>query len=381
MKRSCLSLLALLIILCSCGRGNTSASDDRRGIQGDSVYVSQRYELEETDGIRKLVISDPWQNARGIELIYYLVPAGMDLPDTIDEKKVIRVPVRSMVCMSTTHLAMLRALDATSIVTGISGSDLLFDSLLHEEAKSGRIPDVGYENNLDRELVASIRPDLIMTYNIGAPSEYTRKLEDMGIRVIYNADYLEQHPLARCGWIRVFGALTGHEAMADSILKTITASYLELADSVKRINTGHPDILFGAPWEDVWYVSPANSYTGRLIEDAGGHYLFDDLIAPNSVPYSVEAVFSRAADADLWINPGTAESLAQIAAADGRLARLNVCSPGKVWNNRKRITPAGGNDYWESAVVRPDLLLKDLVSIIHPELMPGYDQLYYKCLP
>jgi len=130
----------------------------------------------------------------------------------------------------------------------------------------------------------------------------------------------------------------------------------------------------------VWYISPANSYTGRLISDAGGRYLFDDLTEPNSVPYAVEAVFRRATEADLWLNPGTAESLNDIAVSDRRMASLPIFASGSVWNNRNRMTPSGGNDYWEGAVVHPDLLLRDIVSIIHPELLPDYKQLYFKRL-
>jgi iron complex transport system substrate-binding protein len=127
----------------------------------------------------------------------------------------------------------------------------------------------------------------------------------------------------------------------------------------------------------VWYVSPANSYIGRFIADAGGKYIYSDMTGPNSVPLSVESVFRRAAEAEIWINPGTAETLSQITAADPRMASLPLFSEGNIWNNRRRITDAGGNDYWESAVVRPDLLLSDLVSIIHPDLMPDYVQFYY----
>jgi iron complex transport system substrate-binding protein len=333
--------------------------------------------MEEINGIRKLVISNPWQNSRGIELVYYLVPEDMKLPDTLNAADVIRIPVRRIICMSVTHIAMLRALGATDAIVGISGTELLFDSLLREDVKKGRLPDVGYESNLDRELVVSLKPDLLMAYNIGAPSEYMHKLESMGVRVMYNADYLEQHPLARCGWIRVFGALTGREEMADSILGAVTLRYNELAERVKHTSSDRPGVLLGAPWEDSWYVSPSNSYTGRLVNDAGGRYLFYDLKAPNSVPFSVEAVFRRAADANVWLNPGAAGSLAEIEAADRRLTQLPVYREGRVWNNRKRITPAGGNDYWESAVVHPDILLQDLVSILHPDLLPGYVQYYY----
>lgn len=275
----------------------------------------------------------------------------------------------------------MRALGADSLIAGISGSSLVYDSVIRQGIGSGRIRDVGYEGSLNRELIISIAPDLLMAYGVADPSTgSTARLSDLGIKVFYNADYLEEHPLARVEWIRLFGLLTGRERIADSIVRVVSASYTELASKVSESTGQRPGVLLGAPWEDVWYVSPANSYIGKLIEDAGGNYIYSDMTGANSVPLSVESVFRRAADAGIWINPGSAGSLDQITAADPRMASLPLFSKGQVWNNRKRITEAGGNDYWESAVVRPDLLLKDLVSILHPELLPGYEQLYYKRL-
>lgn len=369
----------VIIVFWSCGRSSDSAGKNEEA-EADFSYVPGRYSIADINGIKKLVISNPWQNSGGVELIYYLVPRGMDLPDTLKEADVIRTPVRRIICMSTTHMAMLSALGAADAIAGISGTDLVFDTLMREEIKKGMIPDVGYESNIDSELIISLSPDLLMAYNIGAPAEYMLKLKSMGVKIMYNADYLEQHPLARCGWIRVFGALTGREERADSIVRAVTSRYRDLAEKVRNSSSPRLDVLLGAPWEDTWYVSPSNSYIGRLVDDAGGHYLFDDLAAPNSVPFSVEAVFRRAADADIWLNPGSAGTLAEIEASDSRLAQLPVYREGKVWNNRKRITPTGGNDYWESAVVHPDILLNDLVSILHPDLFPGYDQFYYKKL-
>lgn len=370
-------LLAVLTLLCSCGRGNRQP-DIQPGDTAAYSYTASRFRIDYFKEFKRLTVIDPWQNSGGRELVYYLAPRNVELPDTIKESSVIRVPVRSIVCMSTTHLAMLSALDASGIIAGVSGTELVYDSLILEAVAGGRIRDVGYEGNLDKELIVSLRPDLLMAYGVGASSaEYLRKLAGMGVKVMYNADYLEEHPLARCEWIKVFGLLTGREAKADSLYREVSSAYLSLADEVISGVKERPDVLLGAPWEDVWYISPANSYTGRLITDAGGKYLFDDLTEANSVPYAVEAVFRRAMDADLWLNPGTAGNLNEIAVADHRMTKLPLFTAGRIWNNRKRMTPTGGNDYWESAVVRPDLLLRDIVSIIHPELVPDHKQLYY----
>ncbi len=367
----------LALILCSCRNGSENREKQNVGL----TPASSRLIIEEKDNYYRVVIRDPWQNTRGTELEYFLLPRGETNPGTLDESRVIHVPVERMICMSTTHVAMLSALGATDLLAGVSGPNLLYDTLIRKAVASGSVRDVGYEGNLNNELIVALKPDLVMAYGVADPSSgQLGKLSSLGIRVIYNADYLEEHPLSRAAWIRLFGLLTGRKEKADSLFAEVSLRYSDLAARVRKSAGQRPAVLLGAPWEDVWYVSPANSYTGRLIEDAGGDYLFSDLTEANSVPFSVEAVFRRAADADVWINPGTAESLEEISVADHRLSRLPVCREGGVWNNRKRITPAGGNDYWETAVVRPDILLMDMVAILHPEMLPGYTHYFYRRL-
>ncbi len=345
---------------------------------GSSGIPQGRLSIEKVPGATRVAVREPWQNSGGKELVWYLVARDSALPRDIGEEQVIRVPVRRMICMSTTHAAMMRALSADSMIVGISGSSLLYDSLLLERTGSGEIKDVGYEGNLNRELVISLAPDLVMAYGVADPSSgSTVRLAEAGVKVFYNADYLEEHPLNRCAWLRLFGLLTGKEEMADSIVITVSDSYRELTTMVANAAGKKPGVLLGAPWEDVWYVSPGNTYIGRLIDDAGGDYIYRDMTGNNSVPVSVESVFRRASGAEIWINPGTAGKLSDIEAADHRLTSLPVFSSGRVWNNRGRIRQDGGNDYWESGVVRPDLLLKDFISIIHPELLPDYDPYYY----
>ncbi len=375
--KSGIIIVAVTVLLWSCGHGGSPSALPGRA----TPHAADRFTLEEMNGYTKLSVRDPWQNAHGTELYWYLLPHGAVRPEGVVEEQVIRIPVRRLICMSTTHLAMLRALDATDLLVGFSGPGLVYDSLILDAVSQGRIKDVGYEGNLNNELIVTLKPDVLIAYGVAAPSSgNTGRLPTLGVKVLYNADYLEEHPLARSEWIRVFGLLTGREALADSLFMAVSAAYLELVEKARAGSHDRPGVLLGSPWEDVWYVSPANSYTGRLIEDAGGRYLFSDLTEAHSVPFSVEAVFERATEAEIWLNPGTAESLAEIAAADHRMTRLPVYTSGRVWNNRKRMTTGGGNDYWESAVVRPDLLLKDIVSIIHPELLPEHRQYYYKRL-
>ena len=219
-------VVAVTILLCSCRHGGSPAAAP----DGAASFSARRFLLEEKQDYTKLTVRDPWQNSRGTELIWYLVDHDMVIPEGIDEEQVIRVPVRRMICMSTTHLAMLRALDATDLLVGISGPGLVYDSLILDAVQRGKIADIGYEGNLNSELIVTLRPDLLMAYGVAAPSAgNTGRLSAMGVKVLYNADYLEEHPLARYEWIRLFGLLTGREALADSLYREVSAAYLELS--------------------------------------------------------------------------------------------------------------------------------------------------------
>jgi iron complex transport system substrate-binding protein len=138
-----------------------------------------------------------------------------------------------------------------------------------------------------------------------------------------------------------------------------------------------PRVLLGLPFKDKWFVSPGNSYISKLIEDAGGRYLWAEIRSDEAIPMSLEAVCLKAREADIWLNPGTAQSINNIHMLDNRLVDLPVSSEGSVFNNNKRVNKQGGNDYWESGTVNPHILLKDIASILNPGLFPGYEPFYY----
>lgn len=370
-------IICILLVSCQNAKRHDEKSVDIQSFQINPAH----FLLEHHPGFTRLVIYNPWQDSQEQAFCYYLFPTGAAVPDSIPVKSVIRVPVKRIICMSTTHIAMLKALQAEDNIAGISGTDLVYDRSIRKKIEAGNIPDVGYESNLDKELIISLKPDLLIAYGVEASSaEYLRKLGELGVQTMYDADYLEKHPLARCEWIRVFGALLCREELADSIYRNVTENYLKLLDSISHFPKSYPRVLLGFPWEDTWYMPPANSYVVRLITDAGGSYLFSDLEAPYAKPYSIEAVFERAMKANIWLNPGYSVSLSEIEASDYRMAQLPVFKSGEIYNNNNRSDKGGGNDYWESAIIHPDLLLRDLANIFHPGFMPDSSLVYYKKL-
>jgi iron complex transport system substrate-binding protein len=372
-------IIPVLLLIASCRNRQGKEEPAPSGGSGSSVEYAQRFRIEKKQNYTILTIIDPWQGALNVKNIYYLIRRGNNVPNDIDTSAIIFVPVRKIISMSTTFLAMIRALGEEEAVRGISGADLIFDKDLRKKVERGEVADVGYEDNLNKELVIQINPDLMMVYGVGSEaSGYLSKIKELGYRIIFNADYLETDPLGKAEWIKVFGALFCKEKEANDIFQSISNEYNRIKSVIRKMSTGKPSVLLGLPWKDTWFVSPGNSYVSKLISDAGGNYLWKDTRSDLSMPYGIENVYIKALEADYWLNLGNVRTRNEIIAIDMRLSDLPSFRNGNLYNNNNRVTPEGGNDYWESGSINPQVILKDLGSILHPGLFPGYELFYYK---
>ena len=123
-----------------------------------------------------------------------------------------------------------------------------------------------------------------------------------------------------------------------------------------------------------------NSYVSNVIADAGANYLWSDHPGTGGIQIDFEAVYAKGISADYWINPGFASSIADIVGSDERLSDFQAVTYGHVYNSNKRVSRDIANDYWESGIVMPDVILADLVSIFHPKLLPDHELFYYKVI-
>ncbi len=368
-------VLLALILLFSC-RGNKSADNELDIDTGAIVTYAERFKIERNEGYTKLTVINPWQGAEGINHIFYLIRKGSTLPKDIDSAEAIFVPLEKIICMSTTHLAMISALNEENTVSGVSGARFIYRNSIYEKLKKDQIPDVGYEGNLNKELIIKISPDLIMMYGIGSESTgYINKIKELGLKTIFNADYLETDPLGKAEWIKMFGALYCKEKLADSIFKSLAEEYLHTKSHIEKNAGKKPKVLLGLPYKDTWFISPGNSYISAIIDDAGGDYLWKETKSSYSMPYGIENVYLKALEADYWLNIGSAGSKDDIMSVDKRLAGLECFKTGNLYNNNNRVNEYGGNDYWESGSLYPQLILRDIASIIHPGLFSN--ELYY----
>jgi iron complex transport system substrate-binding protein len=345
--------------------------------EGKPQYASG-FRIEPKPGFNILHVINPWQGSTRVHLQYVLTEDPSAVPDSLQYHPVITIPPSRVICMSTTHVAMMDAIGEADAIVGISGSDYITHPGLRSRLETGEVRDVGADQALNYELILSLHPDLVMAYGIGSEvSGMVKRLEALGIPVILNADYLEDQPLGKTEWIRFVASFFARDKKADSIFSSIASSYEQYKSRVSNIKA-KPSVMTGLPWKDTWYLPAGGSFAAAYIRDAGGHYLWEELEGREAVPMDLEAIYARAASADIWINCGAARSLEEIGQTDKRLKQFQPVSTGRVFNNNARINPAGGNDFWESGVMAPHMVLADLISIFHPEILPGHELVYYK---
>jgi iron complex transport system substrate-binding protein len=319
-------------------------------------------------------VLNPWQLSRNINYTYNFCNGDSN------ESKIIHVPVKRVICFSTSHIGFISLLNEQNSLVGFSGIDYINDSIVRQMINENKIVDVGYEESLNYELILSLKPDIILVYGVESEKvSYLTKLEELGLPVVFVAEYLEDSPLAKAEWIRFFGVLFDKEEFSDSLYGIIVSEY----NNVKEIASSYqqrPTVFSGLPWKDSWFVSGGNSYLAQFIRDAGGDYVWKDDTSHESYPLNLERVYQKAATADIWINSGSAKTMNEIKFADERLTLFKAFSAKKIYNNNKRSENSEGNDYWESGVVKPQVILKDLVEIFHPGSFVNYTPYFYKHL-
>jgi iron complex transport system substrate-binding protein len=370
-------LISSCLCLSSC-RNSTVKSKPAGNPASYVIQHAEKFTLVKNDSCTILTILNPWQGAENIKQVFYLVRRDFHRLKNIDSLKTILVPVKSLICTSTTHIAMVSALGEEDAITGISGANYICNKNILEKIAKGTIPDIGYDNGINSEMILRIKPDIMMMYGVGGEGEsISAKIREMGLTVMYDADYLENDPLGKAEWIKLFGALFCKEQIADSIFDTLASSYNHIRDYVAASLITRPKVLLGLPFRDTWFISPGNSYVSRLIEDAGGDYLWKEKESNVSMPLSLENVFMKSVCSDFWLNIGSVSSRKEITSFDPRLMEIHAFKLGNLYNNNARMSERGGNDYWESGTMSPDIILKDIASILHPELFKGHLLYYY----
>ncbi len=339
------------------------------------------FDLSGAEGVSSVVITarNPWQGAEGVEKRLFIARNG-ELPPEGFDGQVVEGAAERVVCMSSTYVAMIDALGCTERVVGVSGIDFIYNARVREAASEGRVRDVGHDSDINFELLLTLRPDLVLIYGVaGENGVANAKLDELGVPYFYLGDYVEESPLGKAEWMVVVAEILGVRERGVELFEGIENRYIELRERVAESTTERPTVMFNTPYRDTWYMPSKRSYAVQLVEDAGGRYIYDGNSGTASQPIDLEQAYVLTREADYWINVGQYDSLDALHRAYPRFADARAVREGRVYSADRRTTERGGSDFWESAVVNPDVVLSDLVAILHPELNLVSEELtYYK---
>jgi iron complex transport system substrate-binding protein len=353
----------------------------------DFDYFPEKVVLTHTDGFtieyvnnyKVVTVTTPWPGAESA-FEYVLVQCGTPAPEGYDATQIIEVPVPSIVTMSTSYLPFLDNLGVLDRLVAVDDVTYVNNPTVLAMAEAGEIAQVGYGAGVNVEQLLELDPALIMTYGSGSPDYDAHPvLLNAGLHAVVNAEWLETSPLGRAEWGKFIALFFNQEAAAETQFTATAARYAALAAQATAVET-KPTVMTDSEYQGSWYVAGGNSFTAQYLADAGADYLWADDESTGSIPLAFEVVYDTAAAADYWINVGFVNSLAEMAAADARYADFAPFQNGNVWNNNKKQNANGGNDYYESAVANPDVVLADLISIFHPELLPDHETVYFHAL-
>jgi iron complex transport system substrate-binding protein len=378
MKHFTIPVLLMLLSLGCRQKDKEQSAVSTPGATSLNLRYAEGFKMSQLGSSKLVEVTYPYQGATS-GYKYLLVPRGEAVPDHEPETRVIFIPLRSIVCTSTTHIPLLDYLNETDRLVGFPSTDYISSEKMRKRIDEGKIQELGIDKGLNLERLASLKPDVVMGYTLSSDYGQLKKVEDLGVPVIVNAEYLEKHPLGRAEWIKFMAMFFNKEKVADSLFLVIEKNYLETkayADTIKQ----KPTVLSGIVYGDAWFLPGGQNYASKLLKDAGCNYLWGEDPSHGYLELSFESVYEKARNADLWIGVATFSSLEELKMKDHRYAKFKAFQQDQVYTYDARKGAKGGSEFMELGYLRPDIILKDLVKIAHPELLPNYTLYFHKKL-
>lgn len=346
----------------------------------NSVEYAQGLSIRDYGQYTVVDVKQAWVGAdKTFKYVLYKESANT-IPDSLKALPSVKVPIASIAVTSTTHLPSLVILEEEHTLKGFPGLNYVSSPSIRKAIDEGQVKELGQNEQLNTELVLDMSPNAIVAFAMDGSNAALNTIAKSGIPVIYNGDWVEQSPLGKAEWIKLFGALYGKEKEAKLFFDKIVNDYNEALALVKDVKN-YPTVMSGAMYQDVWYTPQGQSWMAIYFRDAKADYLWKDTEGTGSLSLSYEAVLDKAVDASFWINPAQYESLGELEKANPHYAKFSAFKHKNVYSFAPRKGATGGSIFYELGPTRPDLILKDLIYILHPEvLMTNYVPVFFEQL-
>jgi iron complex transport system substrate-binding protein len=379
MKPNFLYSYAILSLLFLFGcKPNDAKEKTKISAVANSVMYAKGLELYHYEGFTVMKVTKPWPEATS-GFTYILKQKNGIVPDSLKHIPVITVPIQSIVVTSTTHIPALEMLGVENTLIGFPSTNFISSSKTRKRINAGKVREVGVNESLNTEVLIDMKPDAIVTFGINNNNSTIDNLKKSGLNVLINGDWTEQSPLGKAEWIKFFGALYNLDSRANNLFNSIETNYIKALAIAKKA-TKNPTVISGGMYQDQWFVPQGESWASLFLKDAKANYLWQDSKGFGSLSLSFEKVFEKGQNAEFWIAPGDYSSLKQMKDSNIHYAEFESFKNKKVYSYALNKGPKGGIVYFELASARPDLVVKDLIRIIHPELLPKYSPFFFKKL-
>lgn len=364
-----ISIAVIALLPVSCRQKGRIAEKGQGNVR---VEYATGFTVRRTPEYTEVRIRDPWDTTKLLQR-YVLVERGKELPAGLPEGVLVRTPLKRIVAATSVHCGWLDMLGIREEIVGVCESCYIDVPFVQEGLKEGRIIDIGEAAAPDVERLIELNLDGMVTSPL-SNAPYGR-VEKTGIPQIKCVDYMEPTPLGRAEWIRLLALFFDREALADSLFAETVKAYEEVKALVKDVKE-RPTVVLEKKYGAVWYVSGGNSYMGSLLKDAGADYCWKDDPHVGSFPLAFETVFAQGGEADYWLMKyNRAQEMGYQELKSEYAPYANFVA----WKNRRIFTcNTGVVPYYEEVPIRPHYLLKDLVKIFHPEVLPEYRLRYYR---
>ena len=364
--------ILVIIWLCACANKTKNETTLLTDVEKMSIQYAKGFDVFYNDDYKTVVVYNPW-NEGEIQQTYFLVD-NISTKTPNDGIKIL-IPVDNIAISSSTHVEFLNLLGELSTVKGACTPHLIYNDTIRSRYATGMIQSLGDAHNVNLEQLLHLRSDIYFAASYNQQDEQAKRLQHSGVNLVFNNEWTEQSVLARAEWLKFVAVFYNKENLADSIFSQIEHDYLNAVAIAQSVNI-RPTVMAGANFKGTWYMPSGSSYMARLFADAGADYFYKDETSTSaSLALNFETVLNHFHDVDIWLNAPTTtlEALYQM---DSRHNLFRSAREGRVYAFYRRTLPDGANDFWESAVARPDLVLKDLIWAIHPHLIPDYIPTY-----
>lgn len=334
-----------------------------------------------SEGITIIKINSPWPNAEAV-FTYALIPREKLAVITLNKDEydaIIATPIEKIVVTSTTHIPALEALGVENSLIGFPNTEYISSEKTRRRIAKNQVQELGNNEAINAEMVIALQPDVVVGFSIDNRNKAYSTIQNSNIPVVYNGDWTEETPLGKAEWIKFFAPFYHLEQKADSLFTSIQTNYDQARQLAQKAKV-RPSVLSGALYKDVWYLPGGKSWASNFISDANANYLWNGSAETGSLSLSLESVLDTAKEADFWISPSQFTSYGHLEEGNRHYTQFKAFKDGKIYTYANSKGSTGGLLYYELAPNRPDLVLKDLIHIFHPELLPDYQLFFFKPL-